>query len=356
MLRSDGGGGSVSIGKSIFIWQIAAINGGNLVEIASMLKAGGFQSAILHSANLAGWRSVERVALIDELRKVGIQPIGGVAVYGANPTLEGQQAAAICRDYGLSAFVFDAESAFDAVPDASSAAVKLLWAFKAGVDESVQAGWCWWPLHHKPGGTGVYHPKSILWGAMQPNYGNADFGLPMMYWNWGDDPDSAVRYANESWAQWREITDKPLCPVGRAYIGDAGTAKPDAMRAFESRVREMGAEGVTWWSLQHALDAVHLPGVWPALVSMPGFGQGGPPPVPEPEPMPSVIRVLTDKLNIRPQPVIDASLGIQGQLFKGTEAKVLGMWTGNGQVWAQVQHEGWVCVDDGLGHVLGEVS
>jgi len=42
--------------------------------------------------------------------------------------------------------------------------------------------------------------------------GQADFGMPMAYWNWRDDEDAAVAFLEETWRQWREITDKRLSP------------------------------------------------------------------------------------------------------------------------------------------------
>ena len=83
------------IGKSIFIWQTEAIYGGDAGRIAAALKSAGFESAILHSATLSTWRMPARIALVAALKNVSIRPYGGAAVYGQDPTGEGQQAAAI---------------------------------------------------------------------------------------------------------------------------------------------------------------------------------------------------------------------------------------------------------------------
>jgi hypothetical protein len=292
------------IGKSIFIWQIPEVFGGDVQTIASRLKTAGFQSAILHEVNTAAWRTPARKDLVEALKAEGITPIGGAAVYGVNPVLEGQQAASICQDLGMDTFVFDAESAFDKIAKPDSAAVKLLQAYRAAAPGN-KAGWCWWAFHHKQGSPGsVYHPKSILWAAMEPGYGDSDFGVPMLYWSWGDTPDQAVAYLRESWDQWREITNKPISPAGRAYIGDGGTAKPDAIVAFEAEARALGAEGVTWWSMQHAIDGAHLPEVWDALANLPAFGEVQPVIAP-PEPKPLTLESLDARLK-----VIEARLGI----------------------------------------------
>lgn len=136
-------------------------------------------------------------------------------------------------------------------------------------------------MYQSASGKVTWHPKGVLWAATDARYGNADFGMPMMYWSWGDAAADAIAYGQESWRQWRAITAKPLIPVGRAYVGDGGTAKAAAMTAFEGWARDMGAEGVSWWSLQHALNTSALPGVWDALRAMPSYAND---PAPEPEP------------------------------------------------------------------------
>ena len=167
-------------------------------------------------------------------------------------------------EYGLEGFCFDAETAFDAQPKADTNAAKLLQAYRAGApgigwDRIAPAGWCWWPMHRSKTGKKIYHPKGVLWAAMQEKYGDADFGLPMAYWNWGDSDRAAVEYLNETFRQWQEITDKPLVPIGRAYIGQQGTPNAAAVCAFEDRARALGSAAVSWWSLEHALDGGDLP-------------------------------------------------------------------------------------------------
>jgi dihydrodipicolinate synthase/N-acetylneuraminate lyase len=101
--------------KSIFAWNISAICGGDVQKIAATIKAAGFQSAILHSTNLTNWRTSPRITLVKALKALGVEVVASATVYGANPAQDGLLAAAICKDYELSTFVFDVESIFDAV-------------------------------------------------------------------------------------------------------------------------------------------------------------------------------------------------------------------------------------------------
>ncbi len=331
------------IGKSIYIWSIETIFDGDVKKIAKTLAGAGFDSAILHNASLSAWASEKCLALVEALREAGVTPIGGAAVYGWNPEMEGRLAGMLCLKYHLPAFVFDAESTFDAQPAADSNAVKLLKAFKAEAP-GVKAGWCWWARYRSPFNGNEWHPKKVLWAAMNPQYGDADFGVPMTYWG-GEIAANAVHLLDQTWQQWREVTDKPICPAGRAYIGDDGTAKPEAVTAFEQRARELGAPGVTWWSMQHA---VKLPDVWQAMVMMPGLKtrilEPDQPQKPENEPIQESTKavVKTGQINFRESPEVKSSNRL-GVLNKGTESAILERKTdANGNTWLRVSVEGWI--------------
>jgi hypothetical protein len=256
------------IGKCIYIWNTDTILGGDVGKIAASVREGGYQSAVLHSATLAGWRSPKRIALVDALKAVGVIPILGAAVYGYNVDYEAQLAATICKQYGLPVFVPDAEAQWDAQPHPDSNAAKLIKTFRANAP-GVLVGWCWWARHKNPRTGAAWHPAKVLWAAMAKNYGDADFGLPMAYWE-GESAANATKLVQETFAQWREQTDKPLIPIGRAYTGDNGIARPEAVRAFEAEARRLGAVGVAWWSMEHALG---LPGIWAALAALRPFAE-----------------------------------------------------------------------------------
>ena len=266
------------LGKSMYIWNIEDIFGGNTDRIVSELKAGKYESVILHSTNVHNWRTAKRVELANKLKAAGIKVFAGAAVYFGT---EGNAAAGICTQYKLAGFVFDAESAFDKLSTPDSKATNMLKEFRKAAPGCL-IGWCWWAFWHKMNSTGtVYHPPKILWAAMAKGYGGADFGVPMMYWSWGDSAARATAYLDESWSQWRAITNKPIEPAGRAYVGDGGKATPEAVVAFEKRARELGATGVTWWFMDHAVKQDYVPGVWDALKGLQPFTDTGDEPQPK---------------------------------------------------------------------------
>lgn len=243
--------------KSIFIWNNTTI--GTPEKIYAYLVQGGFEGVYLHSTATSNWATASRVELAFYLKSKSLKVYGASAVYGVNANLEGLQAADLVNKYNLDGFVFDAESAFDSKENPDSNAVKLLVSYKSTT--SKPSAWCWWSFYQSQRGI-PWHPKKVLVAAM--NY--ADVGMPMAYWNWGNDISSMSTYTDEVFKQWQAVTNKPIIPIGRAYNGDGGIALPETMLAFESKVRnQYKVQGISWWSLQHCLDKMDT------FSRMPGF-------------------------------------------------------------------------------------
>jgi hypothetical protein len=249
--------------KALFIWNDSTI--GTAEQIVEMLKTANFEGAYLHETNLTSWRKSSRAALVNALKAAGIRVYASAAVYGYDPEAEGQRAAALVEEYNLDGMVFDIESGqYETSSEAPSLVVKLLKAYKAGTRRP--CAMCWWPFFEDPyDGVPQYHPVSVLKEGMK----YADVGMPMAYWDGGDTPAAAVKYLNNAWKQWREVTDKPLVIAGRAYNDKYATARGDAVTAYDARVRELrsqGAVGISWWDMD---KAVHIPDVWEALKATP---------------------------------------------------------------------------------------
>lgn len=359
----------LAAGKGIYIWNTYSICGGDVKQIARTLKEAGFEVAYLHSSGYYNWHEKTRMALVPELRAVGIAVIGSIAVYGKDPVTEGTQAAKIVNDFDLDGMSFDAESDFDKVSHPDSAAVNLLKAYRANAKPGALAGWCWWMFYRTTAGNQI-HPKEILWAAMDPKYGNADFGTPMAYWSWGNRPEDAVRYLDEVMKQWREVipAGKPIIPAGRAYIGNEGTPTPAAITAFEKRARELGAIGMNWWSLEHALNKVALPGIWDALIDTPGFAHPQPPsPTPDPAPEePENPEKPESAAGIRMKVIATGNLRLRrtagsGEFIRwltpGEKVVITDIAYVSGGAWGFVEKEnGWACVGNGGGQFLQKIA
>lgn len=254
------------LGKTIYIWNDGAI--GNAPAITARLQQAGFEGAILHSTATTNWRTPTRIALASAIKAAGLKVYAGCAVYGNNAVLEGQQAAGIVEQYQLAGCVFDAESQWDSQAAAAANAREMLYAYKNMTAQP--SGWCWWARYKSPITNGAWHPVAVLIEAMK----HADFGLPMAYW-YGSTAGEAMTLLEQSWNQWREITPKPLVPIGRAYNGDGGTATPTGIAAFAQHARTLGAVGTSWWVMEHA---IRLAGIWDALAQTRPFAAEPPPP------------------------------------------------------------------------------
>ncbi|MHB8191809.1 MAG: hypothetical protein ACYDGL_00850 [Bellilinea sp.] len=258
--------------KTIFLWQVSAAAGGRPDDIAAWLKNAGFEGVIVKVADgpyayrppVIGWSENLSMALITALRANGLAVIGYGFLYGYNPTGEADVAIVQTQKYGLDGYVFDVEGQFDARSNAEANAYALMSRYRKSCPDTPTA-FCSWALWRSPKTGAAWHPLPVARAFMQ----FCDIGMPMIYWG-GETANDMDWWLKNSLIQWRQLTEKPIIPAGRAYHGDGGKALPNAMQAFEAGVRDAGLRGITWWSMQHAMV---MPDVWAALGDMEGFAQ-----------------------------------------------------------------------------------
>lgn len=256
--------------KTIFLWQVPAIAGGKPGEVADRLSNAGFEGVIVkvadgpyaYKSNVVGWTENLSLALVDALHGRGIAVMGYGFLYGANPTGEADIAIVQTHRYGLDGYVFDVEGQFDSRSNAEANAYAVMARYRKSCPTTPTA-FCSWALWKSPRSGATWHPVAVAKAFMQ----SCDVAMPMVYWG-GETPAEALAWLKPCLAQWQQITDKPIIPAGRAYIGDGGKARPDAVRAFAQTVREAGLKGISWWSMQHAMA---IPEVWAELAASPGF-------------------------------------------------------------------------------------
>ena len=284
---------NVDIGKSIFLWNAPRVAGGIPSAIAEKLIEGGFESVILkvadagnkHVTNMGSrirpkWvecvlpETVRIIKATAQQRGKPLKVYGYGFLYGKLPTAEAHRAVSQTLSLGLDGYVFDIESRFEEKPNAVGNAGLIGSIFRQGCP-TTPASFCSWAMYRSWTG-GTWHPEAVARAFMEW----CDAGMPMTYWT-GESPSRAIALLNESVRQWMNITHKPILPVGRAYNGDKGIARAEAMIAFDERVRELNLPGESFWSLEHALKLD--PSIWAALRSMPKFGAvDTPPPTPAP--------------------------------------------------------------------------
>ena len=263
--------------KTIFLWQVPAVAGGKPAEIADWLKNAGYEGVIVKVADgpwaykppVIGWSENLSAPLVSALRARGLAVLGYGFLYGANATGEADIAITQVNRYGLDGYVFDVEGQFDGRSNAEANAYAVMSRFRKSCT-ATPAAFCSWALWRSPRSGATWHPLPVAKAFMQ----FCDTAMPMVYWG-GETAADALYWLTNSLAQWRQFTDKPIVPAGRAYIGDGGTPKADALRAFEQAARENGVPGITWWSMQHAKA---LPEIWAQLADMAGFATVSPMP------------------------------------------------------------------------------
>ena len=269
----------MSLGNNIFLWNTPIVLGGNPSAIADKLIEGGFDSVVLKVANgnrkhytRVGVKWVEAVTreTVKVLQARGLKVYGYGFCYGVDVPGEAHIAISQVLSLGLDGYVFDVEGNFEGKPDAPGRARTLGAIFRSGCP-TTPAFFCGFAMFRSWQG-GTWHNVELHKAMMAW----CDAGMPMCYWP-ADPKKSAANHVanalallNETMNQWRAITQKPIYPVGRAYIGDAGVASAEAMIAFDERVHEIGLKGVSWWVLDQVLKRLD-PSIWAALKSMPGF-------------------------------------------------------------------------------------
>lgn len=295
--------------KSIFIWNVPGIAGGDSAGIRDLLKQGGFEAVfikaaqggnIFHPASLPfpDWNKPNlNRDLVDVLHEAGIAVAGWGFCMGVDGDAEGRIAAQQVIDLGLDGWGFDIEGAFEAWGDDHDPTVgirragKVIGSWKknplvAGIPTAL-ISWARW-RDPTPGVNRPWHnePMAKFWMGD----GFCDYGMPMCYeQKYGtdgpvpSDASSTQSLLSESLLQWREFTDKPIIPIGRAYIGNGGIPSAESVSGFDQLARQEALKGVSWWGLDWLKD---LPPVWEAVASTAPFGTGLPAPTPLPEPLP----------------------------------------------------------------------
>jgi len=275
---------TVNLGKNIFLWNVPRVAGGIPSAIAEKLIEGGFQSVILkvadgnrkHFTNMGTllrpkWVECVLPETVAIIKSRGLKVFGYGFLYGIDPVGEAHIAISQSLSLKLDGYIFDVESRFEEKPNAIGSGRSIGSIFRAGCP-TTPAIFCGFAMYKSWTG-GTWHPEALHRAFMEW----CDAGMPMTYWT-GETSSRAIALLNESVRQWIGITHKPILPAGRAYNGDEGIARAEAMIAFDERVHELGLLGESWWSLEHALKLD--PSIWAALRSMPKFGPAPPPPAP----------------------------------------------------------------------------
>lgn len=302
-------------GKDIMIWNVPAIYDGIPEHIVELLKITGFQSVSIKAANGSyiqypgNWPNFgENVQdnLIMALRAADIKVYLWHFLYGSDPQGELNVAINQASRFQPDGWIWDVETSFDNKSNAVANANLIASGFKKA-HPGISQGLCWWALPKSPTTGTEWHPIKVA----NEFFKFVDVGMPMMYWQ-GQGAMKAVEYFYKSIVLWREMTDLPVMPIGRAYNGDGGICDAPGITAFSDEVFSVkdleNLCGNSWYSLDKSIQQLSWMG---ALQDSVKWEISIPPIPPDPNPVPceclydETIRSLVARVGILEDSVIE---------------------------------------------------
>lgn len=231
-------------GQGMWIWQVAATEGGDVDRIAARARDAGLSFVVVKAAHgTVRWPQFSP-ALVDALHAAGLRVCAYQRALARRPASEARVLAGAVAA-GADCLVIDAEIEYEGRYAQAAAYVRAL---RAAVGPEFPVGFTGFPfvdLHPR-------FPYSVFLGP-----GGADVNLPQVYWRMiGVSVTGAM---SRTWAQ-SSVYGRPLRPIGQLF---GGTSGGDALR-FRALAAAGGAAGVSWWVWQHA-----TPAHWRALARVP---------------------------------------------------------------------------------------
>lgn len=250
-------------GKSIFSWNVPAVEGGDPEAFVKFLLDNNFEGVCLKAANggyvhkvsrwspWPNWGENIRQDLVDAIRGTDLKMYFWHFVYGSDPMRELNVAIEQTSKFQPDGYIWNVEGAFDKRQNAIGNARYLTRGIKKFFPHMQQA-LCWWALPLSPKGS-EWHPIKVA-NAFEEI---VDVAMPMMYWQ-GKGADAAVNYLHRSLDIWSTFWAKPIIPIGRAYNGDGGYADSAGITAFAQEVESLHSStaaipGISWWSADKAI-------------------------------------------------------------------------------------------------------
>lgn len=219
-------------GKGMYMWQVAACEGGKVQAIVNRALDVGLDFVLLKIADGTDPYNGDVTTLVNALRNAGVAVWGWQYTYGIKPEDEAKYAADRVQKFGLAGFVIDAEVEYKGYPDRATRYASTLRGLLPGVPIALSS--FWWPEMH----------STFPWREFLTY---CDLNLPQVYW-YKRDPVEALRISLTQHIRY----GRPILPVGASYEMVAGQppTKQDLTR-FLTEVENRGLIGACFWSWQH---------------------------------------------------------------------------------------------------------
>ncbi|HET8980374.1 MAG TPA: peptidoglycan-binding domain-containing protein [Solirubrobacteraceae bacterium] len=249
-------------GRAMWIWEMPAVDGGNVAQIIATAHRYGVGTLMIKSSDGTGFWSQFNAPLVAELHRAGLRVCAWQYVYGNHPVTEAYMGADAVHD-GADCLLIDTESEYEGKYISAQTYIRRL---RALIGYGYPLALASFPyVDYHPG-----FPYSVFLGP-----GGAQYNVPQMYWRAiGVTTDTVFAHTYS----FNLPYERPIYPLGQVW----GNPPAHQVVRFRALSRVYGAPGVSWWDWQEASGsdwtavsrpAGGLPGYIPYKV-MADVGQG----------------------------------------------------------------------------------
>jgi hypothetical protein len=219
----------------MWIWYVAASNGGSLSSIIATAHQYGVSTLMIKSGDGSGAWSQFSPQLVSSLHAAGLRVCAWQYVYGAHPISEAFVGAAAVNA-GADCLLVDAEAEYEVQKNNYVQAQTYITWLRKLIGANFPVGLAGFPYMD-------FHPAFPYSVFLGP--GGAQYNVPQMYWqDIGVNVDTV--YAH-SYA-YNRLYGRPISPLGQVY----NSPPPHQIVRFRQMSRIYSAPGVSWWDWQEA--------------------------------------------------------------------------------------------------------
>jgi len=219
-------------GRAMWIWQLWRASRGNPGAIARRAHKYGIQTLIIKGSDGRRRWSQFSPWLVSALKAHGLHVCAYQFVYGVHPGSEANIGVRLAKA-GADCLLIDAEGDYEGRYWAAQFYINRLRA-RLGPDYPLAlAGFPYVSYH--PG-----YPYSVFLGP-----GGAQLNVPQVYWK---TIGTSVDHALSVTYRYNGVYGRPILPLGQLYDGPPTRQ----VKRFRLLSTDYGAQGVSWWSWQHA--------------------------------------------------------------------------------------------------------
>ena len=228
--------GNPLAGRAMWIWELPAVNGGDLTSIIATAHQYGVGTLMIKSSDgTTFWSQQFTPQLVAKLHAGGLKVCAWQYVYGNHPVTEAYMGAQAVKD-GADCLLIDAEVEYQGKYVAAQTYIQRLRKLIGARFPLALAGFPYIDFH--PG-----FPYSVFLGP-----DGAQYNAPQMYWQ---DIGVTVDAVFAHTYSYNTIYGRPIFPLGQVY----NSPPLRQIIRFRELSRVYGAGGVSWWDWQEASGA-----------------------------------------------------------------------------------------------------